>query len=338
MDREETQPLRDGVDIGVLLVNLGSPDSPTPGALRRYLKEFLGDPRLVDMPRPLWWLILNGIILNVRPRRSARLYAEIWTDEGAPLITTTKRQARALEEELEQQGIGVPVVAAMRYGNPSIREGLETLRARGVGRIVVLPLYPQYSSTTTASVFDALAEAFRLWRSIPEVRMIRSFGEHPGYITALADSVRKVWQEGGEPERLLMSFHGLPARYVETGDTYADECAATAGLLARELGLDNDRWQVVYQSRFGREEWLRPYADDTLRSLAGNGVAEVDVICPGFPADCLETREEIGIRNKSLFLTEGGKRFRYIPALNESPAFVGVLADLVRREIRGWSG
>lgn len=322
---------------GVLLVNLGTPDAPTPQALRRYLAEFLWDPRVVDLPRPLWWLILNGIILNIRPRRSARLYEKIWTDEGSPLLAIGKRQRAKLEQALGRKlAATMPVVLAMRYGQPSVRSGLETVRAQGCGRVLVLPLYPQYSDTTTASTSDAVAAALKEWPDPPELRFVRHYHTHQAYIRALAQSVRDVWEAEGEPEKLLMSFHGIPQRYANAGDPYPRECAETARLLAGELGLGKERWLLSFQSRFGREPWLTPYTDETLRAWGGQGIKRVDVICPGFAADCLETLEEIAMQNRDIFLGAGGERFRYIPALNDRDDHIAALAAIIQANLAGW--
>lgn len=312
---------------GILLANLGSPDAPATAAVRRYLREFLWDRRVVEMPRPLWWLMLNGIILNTRPRRSAHAYKTVWTPEGAPLIAISRRQAAALESVMRQNNESVAVAVGMRYGNPSIRNGMEELRDKGCWRIVVLPMYPQYSAATTASTFDAVSGVLKTWRHVPELRFVRSFHDHPGYIAALAASVETAWRSG-EPDKLVMSFHGMPKRCIDLGDPYYDECAATARLLAAKLGLPDGRWIITFQSRFGRDEWLKPATDDTLRALARDGVKSVDVICPGFPADCLETLEEIAIQNRDFFLAAGGERYRYIPAMNDDPAFIDALADI----------
>lgn len=322
---------------GVLLANMGSPDAPTPAALRRYLAEFLADRRVVELPRLLWWPVLHGIILNVRPRRSARLYARVWTPEGAPLLAIGRRQAAALAAALARRLDPPPHVAlGMRYGTPSIRAALRELRDRDCTRVLVLPLYPQYFSGTTGSTFDAVAAALVRWRRVPALRFIGDYHDDDAYVSALARSVRELWDRDGEPERLLLSFHGIPKRYARAGDPYAEQCQRTANLLAGVLGLPYERWLVSFQSRFGREKWLEPYTDRTLQSWAAGGVRRVDVVCPGFAADCLETLEEIDMLNRRLFLAAGGERFRYIPALNDRPDHVEALADLVVRHLQGW--
>ncbi len=319
---------------GILLVNLGTPDSPSRGDVKRYLREFLMDPRVVEMPRLLWWPILNGVILNLRPARSAAAYSKIWLEEGSPLLVHTLAQAEALQRKL---GEAVRVVPAMRYGKPSIAAGLEKLREAGCEQILVFPLYPQYSSTTTASVFDAVTAELRRWRWIPELRLVNQYFEDPGYITALADSVRDFQQEHGKPEKLLLSFHGIPQRYADKGDPYPLQCRRTGELLAQALELQPREWQLTYQSRMGREPWLQPYTSTTLESLAREGVKRVQVLCPGFAADCLETLEEIAMENRDLFLQHGGQSYEYIPCLNERPDHIESLAAIANRYLGGWT-
>lgn len=319
---------------GVLLTNLGSPDAPTPSALRRYLKEFLWDARVVEQPRWLWWLILNGIILNTRPAKSAEAYSKVWTDEGSPLLAITRRQRDKLQLSLEgRYNDEVHVEMAMRYGSPSIQAGLEALREKGCERIIILPLYPQYSATTTGSTFDAVAEVLKVWRRVPEISFINAYHDHPAYIEALAGSVQSYWQQHGEPERLLISFHGIPERYFEAGDPYPCHCRKTARLLREHLGLGDERAVLTFQSRFGREPWVRPYTDETLMEWGKAGVSSVDVICPGFAADCLETLEEIAMQNRELFLDAGGRQFRYIPALNDGDTHIEALAQVISEHL-----
>jgi len=323
---------------GVLLSNLGTPAAPTAGALRRFLREFLWDPRVVEWPRPLWWLLLGGVILPLRPRRSARLYRRIWTAEGSPLLVHSRRQAAAFEEAMRGRAEGaLAVELGMRYGVPSIHDALVALRRRGCQRILLLPLYPQYCAATSGSTFDAVAETLKQWRWVPELRTVNHYHDDLGYIGALAASVRECWQREGPPDKLLISFHGLPLRYFLAGDPYPCQCRKTARLLAEALELPGDRWQVSFQSRFGREEWLKPSTDQTLKELAGAGTGRVDVICPGFAADCLETLEEIAITNREIFYRAGGQRFRYIPALNDRPEHIQALAALAERHLQGWA-
>lgn len=323
--------------IGVLLTNLGTPDAATPAALRRYLAEFLWDPRVVEMPRPLWWMILHLIILRIRPSRAARSYQTVWTEEGSPLLVHARAQADAVRSVLARRLPGpVQVALGMRYGNPSIASALEELRSAGVERLLVLPLYPQYSASTTASTLDAVLDVFRRRRRIPDLRFIAHYHDDPGYIRAIANSIQEHWNQHGRAEKLLFSFHGIPQRYFVNGDPYHCHCHKTARLVAEILQLAEDEWMLTFQSRFGREEWLKPYTDHTLKDLAGNGVKSVQVVCPGFSADCLETLEEIGEENKGYFLEAGGERFGYIPALNTRPDHIEALADLVCRQLQGW--
>lgn len=316
----------------MLLVNLGSPAAPEPGAVRRYLRQFLSDRRVVDLPPLLWQPILRGIILNTRPRRSARLYQRIWTVEGSPLVVNTRRQAQALTERLAGQG--VQVAFAMTYGAPSLANGLAQLA--DCRRIVVLPLFPQHSASTQGAVFDALAAALRGAMRLPALRWVTDFHDDPGYIAALATRVREHWAAHGRGQRLLMSFHGLPQRNVDLGDPYATQCRHTARLLAEALDLSPADWALAFQSRFGRARWLEPATDATLRAWGGQGLSRVDVICPGFVADCLETLEEIAIGGRQMFESAGGGELRYIAALNDAPDWLTALAARVQGELAGW--
>jgi len=323
--------------LGILLVNLGTPDSPSVDDVRRYLAEFLADPRVVETPRLIWWFILNGIILRTRPKHSAKAYTQVWSDQGSPLMHISRKQEVALQQTLDEcLQEPAKVVLAMRYGNPSIAAGLEQLRQANAQRILVLPLYPQYSATTTASIFDAVSSELQGWRWIPELRFINHYQDDPGYIAALAGSIRSFWREHGEPERLLMSFHGIPQDYADGGDPYPLECHTSARLLAAELGLDENRWAITFQSRLGRKEWVKPYTDETLKSWGRDGVKSVHVVCPGFPTDCLETLEEIAVENRGYFLDAGGQEYRYIPALNDSTDHINSLANLTVKHIQGW--
>ncbi len=322
---------------GVLLTNLGSPDAPTYIAVRRYLKEFLSDPRVVEMSRPLWWLILNLVILNIRPRKSAALYRRIWTKVGSPLILNAEEQMEKLHLALERRYPGrINVALGMRYGNPSLESALEGLHNSGVKKLFVLPLYPQYSATTTASTFDAVSHVLKTWRWLPEIHFITHYHDDEGYIQALADSVKAHWQQHGRPEQLILSFHGLPERCLAAGDPYYCECHATSRLLAEALKLKDGEWQTTFQSRVGREKWLKPYTDETLRALPAKGIKKIDIICPGFSADCLETLEEIAMTNREEFMNAGGKEYRYIPALNASDAHIEMMTNLIHRHNQGW--
>lgn len=323
--------------VAVLLVNLGTPAAPTRGAVRRYLAQFLSDPRVIEQPRWLWWPILHGVILRLRPARSARAYASIWTPAGSPLLVLSRSLAQALQRNLRPiDGPAPDVHLAMTYGEPALPRVLRELVSRGVGRVLVLPLYPQYSATSTGAALDALADAIKSLRWPPELRTIGDYHDQDAHIEALARSVERHWAAHGRAERLLLSFHGIPQRYVDAGDPYAAQCAATAARLASRLQLAADALVVSYQSRVGREEWLKPYTDTTLEALARDGVRSVQVLCPGFAVDCLETLEEIAVENRERFLHAGGERYDYIPALNDSDDQVDALSALVRRHLQGW--
>ena len=319
---------------GILLTNLGTPESPSRGDVKRFLREFLGDPRVVEAPRLPWWLILNIIILNTRPGRSAKAYAKIWQDDGSPLLSISVRQAESLQDALSDRGIVVEL--AMRYGRPSIAGALARLKERGATRILVLPLYPQYSATTTATTFDAVAQALKKERRIPEIRFVNHYHDEPSYIEALSDSVRMHRQQHGGAEKLVMSFHGIPQDYFDKGDPYHCECRKTARLLAERLELDEGDWVVTFQSRLGPKQWLQPYTDTSLEQLGAAGVKSVQVICPGFSVDCLETLEEIAMENKDIFLEAGGERYEYIPCLNDDPAHIAMMESLVMQHTQGW--
>ncbi len=333
----ETYRHEQTAQLGILLVNLGTPDAPDRAAVRRYLKEFLWDPRVVEVSRPLWWLVLNGIILNTRPSRSARAYRKVWTEEGSPLLAISYRQRDALAKEmLARFGCEVPIALGMRYGNPSINMALEELRAADARRILVLPLYPQYSATTTASIFDAVTQELQRWRWIPELRFVNHYHDEPAYIAALADSVRNHRDDFGDAERLLLSFHGIPEEYFHKGDPYYCECQKTGRLLAEALNLQPEQWQLSFQSRLGNKPWLQPYTDHTLASLAKDGVKSVQIMCPGFSADCLETLEEVAMENRDIFVDAGGERYEYIPCLNDDPQHIRMLAQLAEQHMSGW--
>ncbi len=317
----------------MLLINLGTPRAPTTAAVRSYLREFLSDPRVVEIPRLIWLPILYGLVLSLRPRRTARAYRKIWLAEGSPLLVYTRRQQRALSAALDKRGPAATVEAAMCYGQPSIASVLEQLHKSGVTRLIVLPVYPQYSATTTAAAFDAIARALKKQRRLPEIRLINDYHDDNAYIKACAAHVLNSRREHGGGEKLLLSFHGLPKKNVLRGDPYESQCRKTAALIARELDLRWDAWLPCFQSRFGRAEWLKPYTDETLRALARQGVKSVDVFCPGFAADCLETLEEIDMQNRNFFLAAGGRRFHYIPALNDGKEHIECLARIVRNAL-----
>jgi len=320
-----------------MVANVGSPVAPTPRAVRAYLRRFLADPRVVELPRLRWWLLRNLVILPLRPRRSAELYRRIWTSDGSPLLLTADRQAAGLEAELGRRyGETVPVVPGMAYGRPFVAEALRDLRRRGCRRILILPLFPQYSATTTASVFDAVARELSTWRRVPELRMISDYHDHPAYIAALVASAEAAWRENGKPSRLLLSFHGLPVRYAAAGDPYPEQCRATATLLTEALDIESAHVVTGYQSRFGREPWLEPATDRLLKKWGAEGLEGLDVLCPGFAADCLETLEEIDITGRQVFEDAGGRAFQYISALNDRPEHIAALAEIVIGNLGGW--
>jgi len=326
--------------IGVLLVNLGTPDEPEKVSVKRYLKEFLSDPRVVEFkgPRWLWLLILNGVILNTRPKKSAAAYASIWDElgpgTGSPLMAISQRLTKALQNYFHDNDDFV-IELAMRYGQPSVANGLKKLQQQGAEHMVILPLYPQYSATTTASIFDAVTTELQHWRMLPSMRFVNNYYENPLYIDALANQIKIHWQKHGRGF-LLMSFHGIPQRYLHNGDPYHCYCQKTGRLVAEKLHLTKDEYRVSFQSIFGREEWLKPYTEATLKGLPKDGIKHVQVICPGFAADCLETLEEIAVENRDYFMTAGGQEYSYIPALNDSPEHIELLADVIKNHSQGW--
>lgn len=329
------------IKTGILLVNLGTPDEPTTSSVRTYLKEFLSDPRIVEIPKPIWWLILNLVILRVRPAKSAKKYQTVWMKEGSPLRVYTERQAQMLRGYLGEIYKDAPlVVAAMRYGNPSIEAGIDKLKAAHCHNILVLPMYPQYAASTTGSTFDKVAEVLMKKRNVPGLRFIRNFHDHPAFIKAVADNVTAHWAKIGRPDfatdKLLMTFHGVPKFHLEKGDPYHCEAHKSARLIAEALKLKKGEYVVTFQSRFGRAEWLQPYTDKTLEALGKEGIKRVDVICPGFAADCLETLEEIADEGKETFLHAGGSTFNYLPIANDTPAYVGALTEIVSEHLQGW--
>jgi ferrochelatase len=332
-------PVAGAPQTAVLWCNLGTPDAPEPSALRRYLAEFLSDHRVIEIPKPLWWLILNGVILPFRPKRSAAKYASIWTSEGSPLRVWTQRQAVLLEACLKDRGHHVTVKYAMRYGQPSIADQLDALKAEGVQRVLILPAYPQYSGTSTASVLDAVYLWGTTVRALPELRFVNHYHDAAGYIDALARRIEAHWQAVGRPDadtRLLMSFHGVPERTLLLGDPYHCECHKTGRLLAQRLGLGAGQWQLSFQSRLGRAKWLEPYTEPSLIAMAQSGVKRVDVVCPGFTSDCLETLEEISMEGREAFMHAGGQEFHYVPCLNDDAAWLSALGDIAEQHLGGW--
>ena len=323
--------------IGVLVAHLGTPDAPTPAALRRYLRQFLSDPRVIELPRWKWLPVLHLAVLTTRPRKSAALYRKIWTPAGSPLLVHTRAVAAAIGEALSAR-VAEPlhVAVGMRYGNPSMAAALRELAERGCRRVLVFPLYPQYSGTTTASTFDAVFAELATWRAMPELRTVDDYHDDAGYVGALAASIREHWQQRGRAEKLLLTFHGIPRRYVDAGDPYFAQCQETARRVAVALGLPEAAYGVTFQSLFGKEEWLRPYTDETMKQLGAAKLASVDVLCPGFSVDCLETLEEIDGLNREIFTHAGGGDYRYVPCLNERPDHVEALAAIALRRLGGW--
>lgn len=318
------------------MVNLGTPEAPTPKAVKAYLKEFLSDIRVVDAPRYIWWFVLRAILI-IRPKTVAKAYRSIWTDEGSPLLAISKRQKTALEKSLQEKFSKIiPIELAMTYGNPSIEVALQKLRDKGVERILILPMYPQYSSSTTAAIYDKLSDLLKQYPLLPEMRWINDYHDHELYISALADSVEKQWATNGRSEKLLMSFHGVPKRYTLKGDPYEHQCRNTAQLLAEKLQLEDEQWACCFQSRFGREEWVKPYTDHTLKEWGEKGVKSVDIISPAFSADCLETLEELQVENREFFIEAGGEKYNYIPALNDNKDNIALFTQLVQQHTQGW--
>ncbi len=337
--REETRNVtahRTAPKSAVLMVNLGTPDAPTPAALRRYLRQFLSDPRVIEVPKPIWWFILNGIILPFRAPKSARAYASVWTDDGSPLLIQNRRLADRLRKTLQDTLPRVEVLLAMSYGQPSIDQAIDRLRAENIQRLLVLPMYPQYSATTTGSVFDAVTRSLSRLRWVPEVRFINDYCNEPDWLDAITDSIRRYRAEHGTAEQLVFSFHGIPKRNLLAGDPYYCQCQASARQIVERLGLPDGSWTITFQSRLGKAEWLKPYTDKTLQTMARNGTKHVQVICPGFSIDCLETLEEIKEENREEFLEAGGKRLDYIPCLNDSEDHVELLAELCKKHGQGW--
>ncbi|WP_213993373.1 ferrochelatase [Sodalis sp. dw_96] len=315
----------------VLMVNLGTPETPTPRAVKRYLAEFLSDRRVVDTPRLLWWPLLRGVILPLRSPRVAKLYKSIWMEEGSPLMVFCKRQQAALAAALPD----IQVELAMSYGRPDLPSAIERLISAGVTKLTVLPLYPQYSSSTSAAIWDAIARILTDYRRLPAIRFIRDYAEHPAYIAALKQSIEASFARHGRPDRLVISFHGIPQRYAREGDDYPQRCEDTRQALVAALDFPPERIMMTFQSRFGRDPWLVPFTDHSLRDLPAQGVKHVQVVCPGFSSDCLETLEEINVQNREIFTHAGGETFHYIPALNAEPSQIELFCQLVREPSKG---
>jgi len=323
--------------IGVLLVNSGTPDSTSTRDVRRFLAGLLGDPRVVELPRWLWWPVLHGIILRTRPFRSARKYRRIWTDQGSPLLVHSEALRTRVTRELGQRVLApITVEIAMLYARPGVESALQRLRSAGARRILVVPMFPQYSGVSTGAVFDQVTAVLRTWRWLPELRFVSGYHDHPAYLQALKESVLRHRRTEGPAAHLVMAFHGIPQRYFDAGDPYFCFCQKTGRLLAEELGLADGSWTVSFQSRFGPGRWLQPYTDEVIGALPGRGIREVTVISPGFAADCLETLEELAIEARETFLQAGGTRFEYIPALNADDAHARMFADLIGQHLSGW--
>ena len=325
-----------GLKTGILLTNLGTPDEPTAPSLKTYLRQFLSDKRVIETPKPIWWLILNGIVLRTRPAKSAKAYQSVWTDDGSPLLLYTKKQKNLIKEKLEKKYSNLVFDIGMRYGNPSIAEGLNNLRKQNCDRIIVLPLYPQYCAATTGSTFDAVALELQKWRWVPSLRFIGSYYDQPLYIQALKNSIEEFWSKNDKPKKLLFSYHGIPKKYLDKGDPYHCFCRKTTRLVAESMNLPKDSYMTTFQSRFGPAEWLQPYTDKTIESLAKEGTDDIHVISPAFSSDCLETIEELNEENREIFMENGGKKFGYIPCLNDRDDHILLLTSLLENELHGW--
>ena len=321
---------------GVLLTNLGTPDEPTTPSLKKYLRQFLSDGRVIETPKAIWWLILNGIILNTRPAKSAKNYKSVWTEEGSPLLLYTKKQKELIKSHLDKKYSNLVFDIGMRYGNPSIKKGLNNLRNQNCDRIVVLPLYPQYCAATTGSTFDAVSEELQQWRWVPSLRFIGSYYDQPLYIKALRNSIQDFWSKNKKPSKLIFSYHGIPKKYLDKGDPYHCFCRKTTRLVAEEMKLPEGSYMTTFQSRFGPAEWLQPYTDKTIEGLAKDGVENIHVISPAFSSDCLETIEELNEENREIFMENGGKEFGYIPCLNDREDHINLLTSLLENELHGW--
>ena len=324
-------------ELGVILVNLGTPESPETSSVRRFLRQFLSDPRVVELPRPVWWLILNCVILVIRPSRSAHAYQQIWTPEGSPLMVNTNAQVEKLTESLSRHGMSnAHVVCAMRYGEPSLMSVMKEFGGLGIDRIVIIPMYPQYSGSTVGSVFDDLGMCTAQLRRVPSIRFVNGYATCERYIDALRQSVEDHRARKGRADHLVMSFHGLPQKMCDDGDPYYEQCKETGRLLADALNLEPGQWTICFQSRVGRQKWLTQYADEVLAKLPAQGIGSIEMICPGFSVDCLETLEEVNIGYRKLFLESGGESFEYIPCLNDQPGHVEMLVEIIKDMASDW--
>ena len=322
--------------IGVLLSNLGTPDKPKRKELRVYLKEFLSDPRVIETPKLIWQIILNGIILNTRPQKSAKNYLKVWTDQGSPLLVILNKQKQLTQELLGKENLEIEFTIGMRYGNPSIKKGLEELREKNCNKIIVLPMYPHYCAATTGSTFDEVTNTMQKWRWVPSLRFISTYHDHPDYIKALANSIKKHWDKHGKPDKILFSYHGIPKKYFTKGDPYHCLCSKTTRLVREQMGLSEEFAITTFQSRFGPEEWLQPYTDKTVEQLAKNKLEHLQIIAPGFSSDCLETIEELDGENREIFKEHGGEKFSYVPCLNDQDDHISLIGALIKNELQGW--
>ena len=323
--------------IGILLVNLGTPDAPTTSAVRKYLAEFLADPRIVEIPRVIWWIILNLIILNIRPKKSRDLYKKIWSEDGSPLLVISKKiiyKLRLSKNISSNKNLSIDL--AMRYGNPSIKKALENFKENNINKLAIIPMFPQYSAATTASIFDKISSEIKMWRNLPDIRFLSTYHDNSSYIEACANRIRNFWGKGKRSKKLVFSFHGLPQVNLHKGDPYHCYCQKTARMIANELKLDKEDYIVTFQSRFGKQIWLQPYTDEVLTNLAKDGIDSVDIFCPGFLCDCLETLEEINMQSRENYISCGGRTFNYIPALNDSDENIRSMEKLILGEISGW--
>ena len=322
--------------IGILLTNLGTPDEPTAKSLKVYLKEFLSDTRVIETPKWIWWLILNGIILNIRPAKSAKLYKSIWADGGSPLMVNARKQLQLTEKRFKDSHPHLIFDLGMRYGNPSIKSALNNLRKQNCDKIIIFPLYPQYCAATTGSTFDAVAKEFLNWRWVPSLRFISNYHTSDQYITALCNSIKEYWEKNSKPKKLIFSYHGVPKKYLDKGDPYHCFCHRTTRLVKEKMNLDEDLCLTTFQSRFGPAEWLQPYTDKTIEKFAKDGVDDIQIISPAFSSDCLETIEELNGENREIFMDNGGKKFDYIPCLNDRIDHIDMIETLIKSEMNGW--
>ena len=322
--------------IGILLTNLGTPDEPTAKSLKVYLKEFLSDTRVIETPKWIWWLILNGIILNIRPAKSAKLYKSIWAEGGSPLMVNARKQLQLTEKRFKDSHPHLVFDLGMRYGNPSIKNALNNLRKQNCDKIIIFPLYPQYCAATTGSTFDAVAKEFLNWRWVPSLRFISNYHTNDQYINALCNSIKEYWEKNSKPKKLIFSYHGVPKKYLDKGDPYHCFCHRTTRLVREKMNLDEDLCLTTFQSRFGPAEWLQPYTDKTIEKFAKDGVDNIQIISPAFSSDCLETIEELNGENREIFMDNGGKKFGYIPCLNDKKDHIDMIETLIKSEINGW--